>query len=636
MWPDDERVIPFPDGRPEPEPELEALVDALVAAGERASSATSSSATPSRGFAADLRASLLASYPGGAAVVGSAPAAAASSSATPLWVDEPVQSLRPYVRRRTSGMVAGAGAAADVQRPLGSTKGWTSLLAIAAVIAIAVVTLDGRTFLTGPLPATVADATGATLTRDGSVQPLTAGLVLEPGDLIATDAGSGSATLTLGRGETRLAAASSVRLEDLGDDIILDQLAGRAWHRVGGDVDRYTVRTAEVTWTATGTAFDLDRHATADGTEAVRAVGVEQTVTATGPDVAVDVVEGSIALVRLDPAAIPRLADVGPLTTAELTDPWLVDNARRDVALGYDPGPFEAFLAITNASPSPTPSTPPTAKPAPTSDAESTAQPTPAEAAPEPTPEATPEPTAEPTDEPTPKPTPKPTAKPTSKPTPKPTDEPTPKPEPTLGTLNLNVTACNGGLAVLGWSKSSSDAFNHYQTLRSTSSEIDAVYPPEPPAVAPDALYAPDRFQLGAVDTGLDPGTYSYRTMAFDAEDQAYAASAVRTVTVKGVKALGALETTLVEGVLTVGWAPYGGPEACFSVYKLAVSADDETPSYLDGADTLWASDSQGASSTSADGFASGTYYLRLQAIRTTESGKVLVAQTDVATVVIP
>ena len=125
--------------------------------------------------------------------------------------------------------------------------------------------------------------------------------------------------------------------------------------------------------------------------------------------------------------------------------------------------------------------------------------------------------------------------------------------------------------------------------------------------MAPDALYTTDRLTLGAIDLDLDPGTYSYRTMAFDGEDKALAASPVRTVNVKPVKALGALDAVVEGGILTVGWTPFAGPEACFSTYKLVASTTDETPSYLDGAEALWAGESQGTSEAVIEGLAPGT-----------------------------
>jgi hypothetical protein len=124
--------------------------------------------------------------------------------------------------------------------------------------------------------------------------------------------------------------------------------------------------------------------------------------------------------------------------------------------------------------------------------------------------------------------------------------------------------------------------------------------------------------------------------MAFHADDTAYAASPVRTIAAKGVKDLGALDAAVDAGVLSVAWTPYGGPEGCFSWYKLVASVDDETPSYLDGAPYIWVGESQAADAATVEGLEPGTYYLRLETLRSSESGTLLVARSDVATVTIP
>ncbi len=612
MWPDDRSLIPFPDGRPEPE--LADLADELDRAGARA---VGREPGPARPFAADLRASLLASYPAVASTGPDGDRAAAMSGT-------PVQPARPRISRRAP--VAGP------NRGLATPATWAprwAVLAVAAAVIVAFVALDGRSLLTGPLLARATEGVGASLERDGRTQPLTAGAELRPGDTVSTGPGASRATLAFGRGEARLGHDAAIRILMIGregGEVVLEQLAGRSWHRVDDEIGRYAVRTADVTWTATGTAFDLARGSDPEGGDQVRAVAAQHAVRADGPGVGIDLAEGSVAIVELGTGNDVRRVEVAPLTTTDRMDTWLLANARRDVALGYDPGVFGPLLALDDRSPAPTdaaPSAPPSAAPLGTASATApTSDPA--------------DPTAAPTVEPSPRPTPEPTAKPTPKPTPKPTAKPTATPAPTLAALGLEVTACPGGFAVLAWSKSAADGFNHYQSLRSTSGTIAPAYPPKPPAVAPDALYATDRATTGAIDTGLEPGTVSYRTMAFDAEDTAIAASPVRTVTVKGVKALGPLGTFVDGGALAVGWAPYGGPEACFTSYKLAISTTDETPSYLDGAEALWASESQAAVEAAVDGLAPGTYHLRLQAIRSTEAGKILVAQTDPATVTIP
>jgi hypothetical protein len=600
MWPDSGRVreglIPFPDGRIEPE--LAALADELASTGRRAAGREP---VANVGFATDLRASLLATYAAPAVAVG---------SPRPTLVRRPHGPARPIPR-------------------------W-SVLALAAAVIMAVVALDGRAFLGGPLPTVAVDAVGAVLERDGTRTVLEPGTELRPGDRVATD-DQGRATLAIGGGETRLDGSAELRLDVIAGDVVVDQRAGRVWHRVGRDVGTYRVTTGDVTWTASGTAFDLDRRpAPGDiGGEEVRAVGAEHTVSVRGSSVALDVVEGSTAVVGLGAPVGGRRVAVGPVTAGDLADPWLLGHARRDHALGFDPGIFADSLAAATMSPSP--DARPTGEPelvvppspSPTADAGTgpvpTARPTST------TPTATPSP-APATKAPKPKPTPDPTQGPTATPS----QKPTPTPTPALATLGLDVTACNGGFAVLAWTKAPADGFDHYQSMRSTSATIAPIYPPTAPAVAPAGLYVTDRATLGAVDHGLAPDTYSYRTVAFGSADTAYAASPVATVTVKGVKALGTLDATLDGGSVAVAWAPYGGPGACFSHYKLAISTTDATPSYVDGDGAIWAGGSQGTSGTTLEGLAPGTYHLRLEAVRAIESGVLLVARTDVATVVVP
>jgi hypothetical protein len=156
--------------------------------------------------------------------------------------------------------------------------------------------------------------------------------------------------------------------------------------------------------------------------------------------------------------------------------------------------------------------------------------------------------------------------------------------------------------------------------------------------VAPDALYAEALTTLGAVDTGLDAGTtYRYRTVAFRNGSVAYAASAVRAATVRPVKALGTLTASVDGGgTLNADWAPYAGPGACFTWYKLVASTTDETPSYAEGAETIWVWESKAVGHATVEGVPPGTYHLRLETLRASGSGALLVARTDVATVTVP
>jgi hypothetical protein len=247
-------------------------------------------------------------------------------------------------------------------------------------------------------------------------------------------------------------------------------------------------------------------------------------------------------------------------------------------------------------------------------------------------------PTLEPTPSATAVPTPAPTVKPTPKPTPKP--DPTPVPTPVLGSLTLWPTTCNGGV-LLNWSMyEGAGAFNHYTTLRSTSAEIPAAYPPSGGAVDPGTTYTGYAEKTSAYDIGVDPGaTYYYRTMAFNADDGVIAASSVASAMGKPVKGLGGLGVEAVAEGTKLTWTPYGGPGECFTYYKLVYSKTKAFPDYLEKDPYLAAISDQAAGTFTASPtpLVSGTkYYLRVQALRSTHAGSFLVAQTDVATYTVP
>jgi hypothetical protein len=496
---------------------------------------------------------------------------------------------------------------------------WTAL-AIAAVVLVAVVGLGPTRLLTGPAELRAGDVAGATLSRDGVTSELSPSEALRAGDVITTGPG-GFATLELGTSRVRLDGGTGLRLvEATTARVELAQSAGRAWHRVGGPGVTYAVRTAEVTWTADGTAFDLRLETDpSSGGAWVRGIGIEHVVAIAGPNLTATLDEGAVARIHLgrERGSVADMA-LGPVSDADLRDPWLLDNARRDARLGFDPGVLAGGLAEARPTPATTPD--PSAGPVLPDDPEVDSPEPVVTVAP---PKATPAPT--------PKPTPRPTPRPTA------TPKPTAKPTPALASLGLTATACPGGFTRLGWTVAPADGFNHYQSIRSSKTTIPAVYPPVAPGVAPDSLYVTERATLGAIDAGLEPGTtVSYRTMAFSADDVAYAASGVRSVSVMAVKALGALTLTPDGAGFSAGWAPYAGPGACFGFYKLVVSTTDPTPSYLDGASAVWVGESAATSSTLVETLDPGTYHVRLEAFLDTPGGKILVAHTDVADITIP
>jgi hypothetical protein len=610
MWPDDDRLVPF--GDVPTDPELSDLAASLERAGRRAGSG----GVPSPAFAAALRSELLGRYPAVPAGSLDAPAAAVPSPASEAAVLAPVT---PRVARR----VARSRPRVEPAPRLFPLPAWSGVL-MAAVVLVALVAIDHRS-LAPPGPSLiVADAASATVQRGPDRFTLEPGMALQAGDVVRTADGDGRATLALAGGETRLAPSTAVRIVAAGIDLTLDQLAGRTWHRVGGAVGTYTVRTDDVAWVATGTAFDLDRRAAAGGGEEVRAVAIEHDVRIEGRTPARDLPEGFTTVVPLsDPAAEPT--DGGPISDQDGADPWLLENARRDVVLDFDVGPFARYLVRTQPDPTPLPTAKPTPIPTPSFEPAPTEGP------------IQPSVATDPTAAPTPRPTPRPTARPTPKPTARPTPKPTPTPAPDLAQLSLNVTGCNGGFAVLAWSKAPADGFDHYQTLRSTGTTIAPKEPPVPPAVAPDALYAEGLNTLSAIDAGLDGGTtFRYRTVAFRRGSVAYAASPVKTAAVRPVKALGALTASVDAGVLSADWTPFAGPEACFTWYKLVASTSDETPSYAEGAETIWVWENKTVGHASVEGLPPGTYHLRLETLRTSGAGPRLVARTDVATVTMP
>jgi hypothetical protein len=202
--------------------------------------------------------------------------------------------------------------------------------------------------------------------------------------------------------------------------------------------------------------------------------------------------------------------------------------------------------------------------------------------------------------------------------------------------MTLTLSGCNGGV-VLEWSKVVDARFHHYTTLRSTSADIPAAYPPQAGAVEVPGTFVKDPAATSATDASAPTGTtLHYRTLAFDAENRVIAASPVRSAVAKPVLGLGPLATAPADpGKVTISWAPYGGPGACFTYYKLVYSTTSTSPSYLAGDPTWAAIGVQSQTSVVIDEPAAGTYYVRLQAIRATATGKMLVAQTDVLTWVV-
>jgi hypothetical protein len=194
---------------------------------------------------------------------------------------------------------------------------------MAAVVLVAVVAIDHQSLVPPAPNLHVADAADATVQRGASRLDLEPGMELRAGDVIRTADRDGRATLSLAGGETRLAPATAVGIVAAGTDITLDQHAGRVWHRVGAAVGTYAVQTDDVTWVATGTAFDLDRRPAAAGGEEVRAIAIDHDVRIDGRSPTRVLPEGFTTIVPLDdPAADPVDAVRSPMTTAWTRGCW--------------------------------------------------------------------------------------------------------------------------------------------------------------------------------------------------------------------------------------------------------------------------------------------------------------------------
>ena len=232
---------------------------------------------------------------------------------------------------------------------------WVAL-GLAASLVVASF-LYGTTIVFPARPYAVADvANNATVVRGGSASPLTQGAELYEGDEIRVAAG-GLATLSMGGSFARMAGGSDMRLDGLGSSaIVVEQLGGRVYHRVVvGPEGKYEVVTGSVDWTATGTAFDLDRHSAAGGGEVVRGMALLDGLGLSGPSLETALIQGESATVALGPLGSPAAAPVvQSIGSTMLNDKWLIENARLDNLEGLDLGELAALLTPT-PQPSPTP-----------------------------------------------------------------------------------------------------------------------------------------------------------------------------------------------------------------------------------------------------------------------------------------
>ena len=93
----------------------------------------------------------------------------------------------------------------------------------------------------------------------------------------------------------------------------------------------------------------------------------------------------------------------------------------------------------------------------------------------------------------------------------------------------------------------------------------------------------------------------------------------------------------LCAGGTAFSWSPFSGNGACFTWYKLVASTTNPNPSYVGGDGYIWYTGNQDETSTVVPDLVSGTtYYLRVEAVKSTALGLFVAGQTDVATYTVP
>ncbi len=510
--------IPFTAAGDPAAGELEALSTSLAGAGRRARSrkAQAESARPDPAYGQGLRDQLTRVTPA------SAPA---NDGLGPL--SRPRVTAGPAV---SSSPGSDTNAAAHRRR---STALWVVLSAAVLILAVATAGIaSGR--LAGTPGDRAVDASGATLVHAGASSNLGPGGALANGDEIRVSPG-GHATLQLGSSQARLAGGADVVLDSLDPTkVALDLRAGRAYSRVslpaGGS---YVVVTGPYSWSATGTAFDLDRAALPGGTEQITLLALEHNVSVSGPNAETEVGQGSAATIQLGGSA-PAELTISAIPTSAFSDPWLIANAQADEQLGDTIG----ALAGVALAPNDTPTAEPRELPAPS-------------AVPTDTPIANPSPTDTPIASPSPEatPTPRPTETPTASPTPSPTATPRPS-------FSLSATSCPGGV-VLSWTKYSGSGFVKYVTTRDGTPISSGTSTKQ------------------SVTTGYDQieaTTHTYQTEALGAGGKVLAASKAESF--YGLPRGDTNPDVSVSG-LDFTWTPFSGAAACFTEYRVVYSGPD-------------------------------------------------------------
>lgn len=221
---------------------------------------------------------------------------------------------------------------------------------------------------------------------------------------------------------------------------------------------------------------------------------------------------------------------------------------------------------------------------------------------------------------------------PSSSPDPESTPAPTPTPDPAV--MDLVATTCPGGV-VLEWTPSTHPNFHHYTALRSLEEEIAPDYPPIAPAVDWGETYATDPFVTSAVDGSILPSdfTWHYRVMAYDILNDPVSASPVRVAHIEPVDSLGEPDITDTDdGLIHISWQELD-PDAetgCFSAYRIMFGGG--WPSTV-----LTEVSNRAQTEIETDALHSGsTYQLRIDAVRVTPLGSLVVGRSRTMLYTVP
>jgi hypothetical protein len=447
----------------------------------------------------------------------------------------------------------------------------------------------------------VGEASDATLIRTGGSQPLETGGVLNAGDEIRV-AADGHATLVLGSSQARLAGGADLRVNILSSsNVQLALLTGRAYNRVvlpaGGT---YTVVTGPYSWTAAGTAFDVQRTPAPSGGELVVALALEHALTIDGPETQQQVPEGSSASVLFGNPTSTGVT-VGPIPTTDFSDPWLINNAKTDESEAYPIGALAGVALAPNGTPvaSPSPSASPSDSP-------------------------TNSPSLEPSPSDSPSPSPSPT--PGLTPNPAPSDSPSPSPSPSApprSAFSMATTSCPGGV-VLSWSKYTGPGFARYVTLRSALPDISTAYPQANALVVTSSSV--QKHTSGADGTVETDKTYFYRTLVLDSAHHVLAASAEMNALGYGPADLG---SPSVVGTThpSLSWAFY--PNAsCFTEYRVQYSTDSTFSSGVSSILVTPLTQSNTPLPASTQWIQNQVVWFRVQVVRIAGSDTFVVGQT--------